>query len=81
MNTEPVKDEGNGTIVVSEDGGNGTILISDDEEGPPGEDVKEEGENKDLKDDETSDRIKTPDRVKTPENSSETVTQTDTGTN
>ena len=77
MNTEPVKDEGNGTI---EDGGNGTILISD-EEGPPGEDVKEEGENKDLKDDETSDRIKTPDRVKTPENSSETVTQTDTGTN
>jgi len=80
LNTEPVKDEGNGTIVISEDGGNGTILISDDEEGPPGEDVNEEGENKELKDDETSDIIKTPDRVKTPENSSETVTQTDTGT-
>ena len=81
MNTEPVKDDVNGTRVISEDGGNGTILISDDEEGPPGKDVKEEGENEDLKDDETSDIIKTPDRVKTPENSSETVTQTDTGTN
>jgi len=74
LNTEPVKDEGNGTIVISEDGGNGTILISDDDEGPPGENLKDESECHKPKEEES-------DRVTTPENSnSETITETDTGT-